>query len=103
MLVGNVGTLQGNVQLLPEARADDGVLDVMVASPASLVDWVRITTSVLLPGREASEIDRAQGPGVLIETAEPVEYQLDGDAAGECRKLRATVLPQALTVMIPAP
>lgn len=103
VLVGNVGTLQGNVQLLPEARADDGVLDVMVASPASLVDWVRITTSVLLPGREASEIDRAQGPGVLIETAEPVEYQLDGDAAGECRKLRATVLPQALTVMIPAP
>jgi diacylglycerol kinase family enzyme len=33
VLVGNVGTLQGGVPLLPDAEPDDGVLDVAVVSP----------------------------------------------------------------------
>ena len=101
VMVGNVGQLQGNVQLMPDAQYDDGLLDVFVASPSSVADWVRITTSVILPVPEASEIDRGQGRAVLIECTEPVEYQLDGDAAGECRSMRATVVPQTLTVMVP--
>lgn len=101
VMVGNVGQLQGNVQLMPDAQFDDGLLDVFVASPSSVADWVRITTSVILPVPEASEIDRGQGRAVLIECTEPVEYQLDGDAAGECRSMRATVVPQTLTVMVP--
>ena len=101
VMVGNVGQLQGNVQLLPDAQFDDGLLDLFVASPANVADWLRITTSVLLPVPEASEIDRGQGRTVVIETSEPVEYQLDGDAAGECRRMVATVVPQTLTVMLP--
>ena len=101
VMVGNVGQLQGNVQLLPDAQFDDGLLDLFVASPASVADWLRITTSVLLPVPEASEIDRGQGRRVVIEASEPVEYQLDGDAAGECRRMVAEVTPQTLTVMVP--
>ena len=102
VMVGNVGQLQGNVQLLPDAQFDDGLLDLFVASPTSVADWLRITTSVILPVPEADEIDRGQGRTVLIECDEPVEYQLDGDAAGECRRIRATVVPQTLAVMVPA-
>ncbi|MFT3859906.1 bifunctional phosphatase PAP2/diacylglycerol kinase family protein [Micropruina sp.] len=101
VMVGNVGQLQGNVQLLPDARFDDGLLDLFVASPSNVADWLRITTSVILPLPEASEIDRGQGRTVLIECTEPVEYQLDGDAAGQCSRMRATVVPQALTVIVP--
>ena len=101
VMVGNVGSLQGNVQLLPDAQFDDGLLDLFVASPASVADWLRITTSVILPVPEASEIDRGQGRRVLIETSQPVEYQLDGDAAGECHRMSAEVLPQTLIVMVP--
>ena len=101
VMIGNVGALQGNLQLLPDAEFDDGLLDLFVASPASVADWVRITTSVLLPGKEASEIDRGQGREVLVEASDPVEYQLDGDAAGECRKLHARIVPQTLNVMVP--
>lgn len=101
VMVGNVGSLQGNVQLIPDAEFDDGLLDLFVASPENLADWVRITGSVILPGKEAKEIDRAQGRTVVIECNEPVEYQLDGDAAGECSRLAATVVPQCLSVMVP--
>ena len=101
VMIGNVGSLQGNVQLIPDAKYDDGLLDVFVASPSGVADWVRITTSVVLPGKEADEIDRAQGRHVVVESSDPVEYQLDGDAAGECRRITATVVPQTLTVMVP--
>ena len=33
IVIGNVGFLQANIQLIPDARADDGLLDVLVASP----------------------------------------------------------------------
>ena len=102
VMVGNVGQLQANVQLLPDAQFDDGLLDLFVASPSNVADWLRITTSVILPMPEASEIDRGQGRTVLIECTEAVEYQLDGDAAGECRRIRATVVPDTLAVMVPA-
>ena len=47
IVIGNVGFLQGNIQLIPDARADDGLLDVLVASPRTVRDWVRLTTQVL--------------------------------------------------------
>ena len=39
--IGNVGTLAGNLTLLPGARPDDGRLDVYVASPHRLTHWIR--------------------------------------------------------------
>src|SRR6185436_17966900 len=38
--IGNVGTLAGNLTLLPDARPDDGRLDVYVASPHRVTHWI---------------------------------------------------------------
>ena len=35
IVIGNVGYLQANIQLIPDAKADDGLLDVVIASPAA--------------------------------------------------------------------
>ncbi|HEX4728717.1 MAG TPA: diacylglycerol kinase family protein, partial [Jatrophihabitans sp.] len=39
VLVANVGQLQGGITLLPNARPDDGQLDVITLSPHTAVDW----------------------------------------------------------------
>ena len=59
ILVGNVGYLQANIPLIPDAKYDDGLLDVMVASPRTAADWVRLTTRVLTRQRRGR---RAAGP-----------------------------------------
>ena len=62
IVVGNVGFLQANIQLIPDAKADDGLLDVLVASPRTARDWVRLTTQVLT--RRAAhdpQLDRLTG------------------------------------------
>ena len=40
--IGNVGKLAGNLTLIPDARPDDGRLDVYVASPHRLSHWMRV-------------------------------------------------------------
>lgn len=104
ILVGNVGSLQANIPLLPDAKPDDGLLDLLVASPRSARDWVRITTQVLTRRRrEDEQVDRITGRKVTISVEERDQYQLDGDTAGDCSTMVAEVQPGALTLRVPRP
>ena len=104
IVVGNVGLLLANIQLIPGARADDGILDVLVASPRTLRDWVRLTTRVLTRRRQPDEqLDRLTGHRVTITVEERDQFQLDGDTVGECNTLTAEVVPGALRLRVPRP
>jgi diacylglycerol kinase family enzyme len=68
IVIGNVGFLQGKIQLIPAARADDGQLDLLVASPRRVRDWVRLTTQVLTrQQRTDRQLDRLTGRRVSIK------------------------------------
>ena len=101
VLIANVGAIQGNLQLFPEARPDDGLLDVLVATPRRPADWRHIAGALMVGGPEGEHMARARGANVIVEVPEPVAYQVDGDTAGTCTRLEATVLPGALLVMVP--
>jgi diacylglycerol kinase (ATP) len=104
IVVGNVGFLLANIQLIPGARADDGILDVLVASPRTLRDWVRLTTRVLARRRQPDDqLDRLKGRRVTITVEERDRVQLDGDTVGECNTLTAEVVPAALRLRVPRP
>ena len=47
VVVGNVGKLQGNIPLLPDAQPDDGVLDIVVISIRNVLDWARVAGRVV--------------------------------------------------------
>lgn len=100
-LIGNVGRLQGDVELIPNATADDGQLDVMIASPRRLVHWFRFLVKVF--GRKdhaETRVDHLKGATVTVELEDPVKYQLDGDVEGSCSTLRAEIVPKALVVKV---
>jgi diacylglycerol kinase (ATP) len=102
IVVGNVGYLQANIPLIPDAKYDDGLLDVLIASPRSARDWVRLTTRVLTRQRKSDEqLDRLSGRRVTITVEERDQYQLDGDTVGECGSIVAEVQPGALTLRVP--
>jgi diacylglycerol kinase (ATP) len=104
IIVGNVGFLLANIQLIPGARADDGILDVLVASPRTLSDWVRLTTRVLTRRKQPDDqLDRLTGHKVTITVEERDQVQLDGDTVGECNTLIAEVVPGALRLRVPTP
>lgn len=100
-MVANVGAIQGQIQIAPDAVPDDGLLDILIAAPEKLADWGTITTRILVGAQDAPGVERAQATGVVFEASTPVAYQLDGDAMGECRRLQATSLDGVVQVMVP--
>jgi len=102
MVVGNVGFLQAGIPLIPDARADDGLLDLLVASPRTWRDKIAVTAQVLTRhDRDAKLLDRITASKVEIEIEDPEEYQLDGDSGGTCRRVTFEVVPGALTIRLP--
>jgi diacylglycerol kinase (ATP) len=102
LVIGNVGVVTGNIAIFPEARPDDGKLDVVVASPRGPKDWARLITKVVARrNREDDQLDRLTGRRVRISVDPPDSYQLDGDTIGVCRAITAEVAPGALVLRVP--
>jgi diacylglycerol kinase (ATP) len=100
--IGNVGQLAGNLTLIPGASADDGRLDVYVASPRRAIHWLRVLLRLItLRPRRDDRVDQWQAQRVDVRLRHPDPYQLDGDVIGDCRNLRAEVAAKALTVCVP--
>jgi diacylglycerol kinase family enzyme len=100
--IGNVGMLAGNLTLIPDARPDDGRLDVYVASPHRITHWLRVLLRLItLRPRADDRVDQWQATRVEVRVDHPDPYQLDGDVIGNCRSLRAEVSPGALTICVP--
>jgi diacylglycerol kinase family enzyme len=101
VVVGNVGKLQGNIPLLPDAKPDDGILDVVVIATRNVVDWARVTGRVLrradVPDRR---MERFTAKHVLIEASHLQPRQLDGDVIEDSRTMDITIEPAALNVRV---
>jgi diacylglycerol kinase family enzyme len=103
VLVANVGMLVAGLMLVPEARPDDGLLDVLVIDPTSPADWIRTTGGIITrTGRDTdpSRI-RFRGSEVRIATGHVRKRQIDGDLVTPGSGLDVRVRPQGLVIRVP--
>jgi len=102
ILVANVGSvLSGVITLAPDARPDDGALDVAVYSPRSLGQAVRVAWRMLrgrFPDDGLTSFYRGRHIRVVAEP--PRRTEADGELL-PVGALEATVLPGAGRVLIP--
>jgi diacylglycerol kinase (ATP) len=101
VIVGNVGSLQGNVRLLPDAVPDDGVLDVAVLAARGWTGWVRLAADVLLR-RSTGRLARLACRDLVVDLSRARPWQVDGEVAGFTRQLKVTVQPGSLLLRVPA-
>ena len=102
VLVGNVGQLEGGLELLPAASADDGLLDVVIVAPRTLRDWVRVAYRIIRkPHTRDRHLERFQGQVISIESDRDVPRQVDGEVIDDGRRIDARVEPGALVVRVP--
>jgi diacylglycerol kinase family enzyme len=116
IIVGNCGTLTSGMLLLPAARLDDGLLDVVMLRPKTRFGWVGIGTRLTVQGlahrtgigRETmlatpdlEALAYAQGSRFDVRFETPHAVQLDGDSVGPVSRARITVRPGSLTVRVP--
>jgi diacylglycerol kinase family enzyme/membrane-associated phospholipid phosphatase len=102
VVIGNVGSLQAGIPLLPDALIDDGLLDVVVIAPRRLFGWIPVIARVLTRGRTVDErLDRYTGRSVEINAAHTTPRQLDGDLVAPGTRIHAEVEPGRLLVRVP--
>ena len=99
VLVGNCGTVTGGIEVFPDARPDDGILDVAVLFARSPIEWASVLWRLVrgLPQR-LDLVARYRGRTVAVRTAIPRPYELDGEVRPPVRALAFTVRPGALQV-----
>jgi diacylglycerol kinase family enzyme len=103
VVVGNSGLLPGGFSLLPDARLDDGVLDVGVLAPHGPFGWPRVATRVLTRSHhEDRMLERFQARKVEITSPVTLPREVDGEVITPGQALTVTVQPSALTVRMPA-
>jgi len=95
--------LYGNMFLLtPQARADDGLLDLCVFPGEGRRDLLRHLFNVLLHRHECSRgVASRRAREVLLRVEGAAPFQVDGEYVGQAPE-RVAVVPRALTVLLPA-
>ena len=118
VLVGNCGSLPGNILLLPDAAVDDGIFDMVALRPRGVVGWVQIWVKIVWENgvlrrsavgrklmsftKEVRTLRYLKGKSFTARLSRPEEYELDGDPFGKAVALRATVEHLGLVVKVPA-
>lgn len=101
VIIGNCGKLQAGIELMPDARIDDGRLDVLVLSPAGVVGWAAVAGAIATRSRAGHRIvEHLQGTRLALHTADPLSAQLDGDPIGKVRSAHVWVEQGALTLRV---
>lgn len=104
VIVGNCGELTGGVRLLPDARPDDGWLDVVTVAPRGVVGWAAVVVAVLSGSRHGHPlVERFRSRQVDIRAEKPLPAQIDGDPHGTAQTMSAGLEPLGLLVRVPAP
>jgi diacylglycerol kinase (ATP) len=118
VMVCNCGQLPGGLLLVPDARVDDGGLDMLAISPRRAIDWLGLWHRIMVEHRlsrsragqrlvelggtrRLATLSHATGASVDVRVERPVACELDGDVFGEAVALRTRVLPGALLVRMP--
>lgn len=108
-IVGNGGTITAGIRLLPLARLDDGLLDVLVlrstlgSDRRAILRWLTPYTAPFLRGRpiESAAYRYTSAREVTVTLQRPTVMQADGDLLGRVTSALFTVTPGALTVRAP--
>ncbi|MFD3679670.1 diacylglycerol kinase family protein [Streptomyces sp. NPDC058613] len=120
VVIGNVGTLQGGLPLLPGARPDSGRLEVVLFDPRGALGWFtaagHLAARILrgrAPLRQAASAQaggRREAGGALeyfsatrvdIRCAVPQPREIDGDVVADGTRLTVAVEPGALRMYLP--
>jgi diacylglycerol kinase family enzyme len=102
VLVGNVGTILGSVEVFDGARADDGWLDVGVCTAQGPIEWARTLGRTLTgPADRSPFVQTARARRISIRLAAPSTYELDGGARRTTARVKAHVVPGGLRVRAP--
>jgi diacylglycerol kinase (ATP) len=102
ILLGNIGSLFGGVEVFDNARPDDGFLELGVTNAEGIGQWARTMAQTAVGAASTSPfVQMTKVQKVDVELSRKVRYELDGGERSTVKRLKAKVEPKAITVRVP--
>ncbi len=102
LLVGNVGTIMGGLDVFPDARPDDGRLEVGVVTANRRDQWLRVFGRLVGRHPQRSPFVRTtSGTKIRVQLDRPLPYELDGGDRPAADHFRIDIEPAAITLLAP--
>lgn len=114
LIIANTGTLPGHVELIPDARVDDGNLDVAVIGPRWIWNWIDVLGRITWQNRfirpivlgrkimdataDLKSLEYLRGKKIKVESETKCTLQVDGDPIKAVNHVSFEVIPKALLV-----
>ena len=99
-VIANISLYGGTVQLTPDARVDDGLLDVELFMGNDVLATIGHLGAVLTGQRDAGERVSRRARRVRIVSSEPLRVHLDAEPFGQT-PMSFVVRPGSLWVVVP--
>lgn len=102
VLFGNIGTVSGGLRIFPEAKPDDGILEIGVVTAKGWLDWLQVLVRIATRNTERSEmLTTTRGRKISVRLGRSMRYQLDGGARKKSKKLKVRTVPSAVCICVP--
>lgn len=97
----NTPTYGGGVRLAPDARIDDGLLDVVLIGDMSILGVLKLLPRLVGSGQlRTSQVKRWQAKRLIISTDRPALFHGDGEILGST-PVQVEVVARAMRVLVP--
>ena len=104
-MVANNAMMQGDIEIVPDCRMDDGLLDVIVLETSDAVHVLKPIFAGILD-RSGKNIGRPQiqtftGKDIRVVSSEPIPLQVDGDVIeGTVTSYETSIYPAANRMIV---
>ena len=102
VLAGLTRQAPGGVVVYPDARPDDGLMDVLQVPIRNPVQWLPVAAKgVLNPDLDVAVLRYQQAERLRVRPFDPLPAQLDGDVVNRVVAMDARIQPRGLRVQVP--
>ena len=102
ILLGNLGDIFGGVEVFPDARPDDGMLELGIVTAEGLFQWTRTLARTAVGDPNRSPFVRTtKAKSVKVRLDRKVRYELDGGDRSKIKSFKVKVEAGALSVCVP--
>lgn len=104
-IAANTAMIQGDIEIVPDCRVDDGVLDVIVLEAPDAAGLLATVAAGIVDRRGTNlgrpQVERFRCKRVRVRASEPVPMQIDGDALSyEVREFEAEAVQAANRLIV---
>ena len=104
-IIANNAMIQADIEIVPDCRMDDGLLEAIVLEPSDAAQRARTIFAGLLDpsGKNVGRphIECFKGAHITVESNRPIPLEIDGDVMGvSVTHYEARVIPGAVNIIV---